>query len=219
MTEAKHHQVKIVDEGYKGRGYRNENGTNSLSGAPTKLSVQEVYDDEGNFVKYKLVSSKVKFDDEAREIFLTQLATHGRLGTAARAAGVTITTARRHVSQDPEFAEMMAEAIEVYKDRLINHHQNLVFNGTQKETYDRNGQLVSRETVYPVRLIELELKKHDAGYRDKQEISHEHKGGVVVAPGAMSADEWEERFSNRKPPIGDVEDAEVVDVTDDERED
>lgn len=214
MTEAKHHRAEITDSGYKNQGIR---GNNSLSGAPTKLVIREIIQEDGE-IGYVLVSSKVKFDEEAQQIFLTEIARHGRLGTAARASGVTITTARRHVKQNPAFAEAMMESIEVYKDRLINHHQNLVFNGTVKRTYDRNGNVVSEETVYPIRLIELELKKHDSGYRDRQEVTHEHRGGTLVVPGQLSAKEWEERFRVKKEE--DVEDAEFKDVSEDpKRED
>lgn len=88
---------------------------------------------------------------------------------------------------------------EEYKDKLIGHHQNLVFNGTVKESYDRNGGLVSKETIYPIRLIELELKKHDRAYREKQEIAINHTGGVLVAPAeTVSVDDWEKRFGAAK---------------------
>lgn len=183
----------------------------TLAGAPTKLVVREIRDDDGN-VTYKLESFKGKFGDEEKATVVEQLAIHGRLGTAARAAGVTAGTVRRHVKQDKEFGEAVAEAIECYKDQLISHHQDLVFNGEVKEHYDREGNLVSRERRYPVRLIELELKKHDPGYRDKQQVEHTHKGGVMVAPAQVTdIDDWEKRFGQAKdvtPPVDDVVEAE-----------
>ena len=83
-----------------------------------------------------------------------------------------------------------------YRDKLIAHHQELVFNGTKKESFDRNGKLISTETIYPIRLIELELKKHDDGYRDKREVQMNVTGGVLIAPADVkSIDDWEKRFS------------------------
>jgi hypothetical protein len=167
----------------------------SLAGAPTKLSVVEVEDPETGEITYKLVSSIHKFDQEAKNIVISELANHGRIGTAARAAGVTIKTVKVHVKKDVEFAEMIMEATEVYKDKLINHHQKLVFDGTKKEHYDRNGKLVSTETVYPIPLIQMELRKHDEGYRDKREVSLDVRGGVLVAPSeTKSIDDWEAKF-------------------------
>ena len=156
--------------------------------------------------------SRDKFDDKAKDIFLAQYAKWGSMGESAAAAGVTTGTVRRHIDEDEDFAEALLVQEEEYRDKLISHHQNLLFNGTIKESYDRNGQLVSRETVYPIRLIELELKKHDKGYRDKQELSVNHSGGVLVAPAdVVSIDDWENRFANAKditpkPPLLGVDD-------------
>jgi len=194
-------------------------GTNrqaTLAGAPTRLMVVEIKDDDGNVTGHKLVSDTHKFGIEEKQIVIRQLADHGRIGAAARAAGVTIKTVKRHVKDDSNFAECVTEALEVYKDRLLAHHQKLVFEGEEKRSYDREGNLISIETRYPVRLIELELKKHDPGYRDKQEISHEHRGGVMVVPdGVKDADDWEKRFGKKS----DIVDAEVVPEDQNRRQD
>jgi len=200
--------MKINPEVEAEHYYKNSDRKTTLAGAKTRLMVVEIKDDDGNVTGHKLVSDVDKFREREKEIVVQELARHGRIGAAARAAGVTISTVKKHVGKDANFAECVAEAIEVYRDKLINHHQRLVFEGEQKRTYDREGNLISVETRYPVRLIELELKKHDAGYREKQEISHEHKGGVVVAPAELrDVDEWERKFGQRNEP---VEDAEIV---------
>lgn len=174
----------------------------TLAGAPTRLRMAEIKDDDGNVTGYKLLSDTNKFDAEAKDVVIDEIARHGRIGAAARAAGVTIGTVKRHVKEDKNFAECMGEAIEVYKDKLLAHHQDLVFNGEQKMTYDREGRIISTETRYPVRLIELELKKHDPGYRDKQEIHHEHRGGVMVAPAEVAdIDDWEKKFGRKDDTI------------------
>lgn len=143
--------------------------------------------------------SRIKFDDMAKDIFLAEYAKWGSMGEAAAAAGVTTGTVRRHIDEDEDFAEALIVQEEEYRDKLIAHHQNLLFNGTIKESFDRNGMLISRETVYPIRLIELELKKHDKGYRDKQEIAINHTGGVIVAPAeVVDIDDWEARFGKAK---------------------
>lgn len=167
----------------------------SLAGAPTKLSVVEVEDPETGEISYKLVSTRYKFGDEEKLIVYKELCNHGRIGTAARAAGVTIKTVKNHVKKDIAFADMIAEATETYKDKLINHHQKLVFEGTTKKHYDRNGKLVSEETIYPIPLIQMELRKHDDGYRDKREVALNVRGGVLIAPSeTKSIDDWEAKF-------------------------
>lgn len=143
--------------------------------------------------------SRVKFDDEAKARFLDEYRKWGRMGESAAAAGVSKQTVRKALEDDEDFAEAVMACEEEYKDKLIAHHQDLVFNGTTRESYDRNGQLVSREQIFPVRLIELELKKHDKGYREKIEQEITHKGGVLVAPAEMKTiDDWESRFAKAK---------------------
>lgn len=172
----------------------------------------EYTDSEGK-TRYKLVTDDFKLNAEVKTIFLENLAEHGRYGTAARIAGVTLQTVKKHIEKDPEFGAAAAEALGCYKDRLIEHHQNLVFNGTVKTTYGRDGSIVSEETIYPVRLIELELKKHDEGYRDRKDVSVNITGGVIVAPAEVSMDDWEKKFG--APSVTDIIDAEIVnDVTD-----
>lgn len=161
------------------------------------FSPVEYQDADGNW-RVKIVSQREKLDDRAKGIFLSEYGEHGRIGHAAAAAGVVPQTVRRHMETDPEFAEACLAAECSYRDRLLEHHQNLVFEGTTKVTYDRQGNVVSEEKIYPIRLIELELKAHDERYRDKREVDMKVSGGVLVAPAeAKSIDDWEARFAGR----------------------
>jgi len=168
----------------------------SRGSKPVKV---DIFDDVTGEWRTEIRMSRVKFDDKAKEIFLREFAKWGRMGEAAAAAGVGTLTVRRHMEEDEEFAEAFLMQEQEYQDKLIGHHQNLLFNGTKKKSYDRNGNLVSEETIYPIRLIELELKKHDKGYRDKQEVEINHTGGVMVVPAEMAdVDDWEKRFGAAK---------------------
>jgi len=154
------------------------------------------YEDADGIWRSKVQMVRIKFDDRGKGIFLDEYRIWGRMGESAARAGVTTGTVRRHMEDDEEFGMAVLMAEEEYREKLIGHHQDLVFNGTEKETYDRLGNLVTTETIYPIRLIELELKKHDPGYRDRQEVAVTHSGGVLVAPAEMdSIDDWEKRFS------------------------
>ena len=165
----------------------------------SKIVTESRYDEATGEWRQIVRLSRDKFDDKAKEIFLEEYAKWGCMGESAAAAGVTGGTVRRHIDEDEEFAEAFLVQEEEYRDKLISHHQDLLFNGTVKESFDRNGMLISRERVYPIRLIEMELKKHDKGYRDKQEIAINHTGGVLVAPAeVVDIDDWEARFSKAK---------------------
>lgn len=169
-----------------------------ISRGSKPIRVNEYDEDTGEW-RSVIKMSRRKFGDIEKGIFLREYARWGRMGESASAAGVTTATVRKAIEDDEEFAEALMTQEEEYKDKLVGHHQDLVFNGTVKKSYDRNGGLVSEETVYPIRLIELELKKHDSAYREKQEVAINHSGGVLVAPAEMnSIGDWEKRFSIAK---------------------
>lgn len=160
-------------------------------------------------------SSRTLFDDEAKDRFLSVYREAGRMGDACRAAGITPKTARWHMEVDSDFAEACLAAEEEYRSRLHTHVENLVFNGTIKETYDRAGNVVGRETVYPIRLIELELKAHDERYREKREVDMKVSGGVLVAPReAESIDDWEKRFGGK----GEILEGQATEVASEDEE-
>ncbi len=151
--------------------------------------------------------------DEQKGTFLLEYMKWGRMNDAAAAAGISGYRIRKLAEEDEEFADAVTLAEAHYRDKLIQHHQNLVFEGTEKISYDRNGNVVSKERIYPIRLIEMELKKHDSGYRDKQEVEITHKGGVLVAPAEVkSIEDWENRFSQAKNITPGDEDDESVEI-------
>ncbi len=190
----------------------------SLLARGSKPVVVDEMDEDGNW-RRRIKMSRIKFGDAEKGVFLEVFRKWGRMGEAAAAAGVSTATVRKHIDEDEDFAEALLVCEEEYKEKLLGHHQDLVFNGTIKKSYDRNGNLVSEETIYPIRLIELELKKHDSGYREKQEISHQHSGGVLIAPSDMgSIDDWEKKFGNMKdvtPGEEDDKDVEIVQIAED----
>ena len=169
-----------------------------ISRGSRPIRITEVDPETGEW-RTRIKMSRNKFLEQEKQIFLEEYSKWGRIGESAAAAGVSLQTVRKALDDDEEFAEAFLLQEEEYKDKLIGHHQDLIFNGTVKKSYDRNGNIVSEETIYPIRLIELELKKHDAGYRDKQEIKHQHSGGVLVAPAEMaSIEDWEKKFEVMK---------------------
>ncbi len=171
----------------------------SLLAKGSKVVRVDEYDEETGTWRSRIKMSGRKFDEEAKGVFLQEYLKWGRMTESAAAAGVSTQTVRKALDDDEEFAEAMLEADGSYHDKLIDHHQNLLFNGTEKISYDRMGNIVSREIIYPIRLIEMELKRHDKGYREKQEVAITHSGGVLVAPAEMKTiDDWESRFAKAR---------------------
>ena len=176
-----------------------------------KFAAERYKDLEGNW-RVRIRAQRSKLDDEAKERFLAEYRLHARMGDSARAAGVTGKTIREHMAKDDEFAEACLMAEQEYQSKLIAHQQNLVFNGTVKKTYDRAGNLVSEEQQYPIPLIQMELRKHDEGYRDKREVDMKVSGGVLVAPAELnSIEDWESKYGDDKTIEG-----EATEVTEDD---
>ncbi len=154
-------------------------------------AVEQYFDDNGNWRLRMTTGSK--FDEVRRGIFLREMASHGRKSTAAMAAGVSVTTANWAIKNEPDFSEALAHCALIYHDRIVAHHQDLLFNGVETQKFDSKGNLLQITREYPIRLIELELKKHDDGYRDKREINMNVSGGVLIAPPEISIEEWEKK--------------------------
>lgn len=158
----------------------------------------------------KLQQSRIKFDDAMKERYLEALRQHNGLKTpAAAAVGVSLQTVNNHLENDPDFQEAHAAVHDEWKDTFVAHHQNLALNGNVVRKYNKDGDLIEEKTEYPIRLIELELKKVEPGYRDKQQLDINHSGGgVLVAPADMSPEDWikqqEEANASKEKPSTDV---------------
>lgn len=152
--------------------------------------VQNVVADQSTWRK-KLQQSRLKFDDPQKDIYLTALADHGMKGRAAAAAGVSMQTVNDHAENDPDFAVGRDQALEAYRDKFVDHATNLAYDGILVKKYNKEGALIEERKDYPIRLIELELKRVEPGYRDKQTIDlNTTGGGVLVAPAGKTPAQW-----------------------------
>lgn len=164
---------------------------------PSTTYIEEYVDNAGN-VKKRIRLTKGGFCDEKKRIFLSIYSRTNRMKESASLAGVSMGTVREHIKTDTDFGEAVLEAEQSYRDHVVAHIQDLCFNGVERKTYDRNGNLVSEEIQYPVKLIEMEAKRVEPGYRDKQQVDVNHTGGVLVAPSSLgSIEEWEQKFGNK----------------------
>lgn len=169
------------------------------------------------FVPNALADEKITA--EMKLTYIREISEHGRHATAAHKSGMRAAQARRLLERDPDFKMAADEALEVYRDKVVGHHQKLVFEGTTKKVYDRNGALISEEIDYPTNLLMAELKRVDSSYRDKQTVDVKVSGGVMIAPAQLQTiEDWEKKFSGYQPPLPehtirsseDVEEATIV---------
>ena len=163
--------------------------------------------------RQQLQLTRIKFDDEAKAVYLTHIARDGLKGNAARSAGVCLQTVRDHTENDPDFQSQVLAAIDTYRDKVVSHHQMLVFEGEVHETFDKDGNLLARKHVYPTRLVELELKKVDHSYREKQSVDlGTIAGGVMVAPPDITPAEWIKREQEKNLKRVNPEDKPIIEA-------
>lgn len=176
--------------------------------------VHNVQADQTNWRK-KLRQSRIKFDDPQKDIYLMSLAYQGKKGLAATDAGVCRQLVRQHVDNDPEFADLVANAVDDYNDKVSDHVRQRGQDGWLEPVFQKGMQalvaVVDPETgevlydeatgrprmilatirKFSDRMLELEAKKVNLGYRDKQTLDVNSAGtGVLVAPADMSPEEW-----------------------------
>ena len=136
-----------------------------------------------------------KFDDERRAIFLHVLEQHGQTAKAARAAGVSATTAYDHRNRDKDFNEAWAEALEHFRDRLEVEAYRRAVDGVDEPVYQQ-GMEVGVVRRFSDSLLTLLLKGHrPERYRERVDqtvnVSNAH-GVLMVSPPARSVAEWVE---------------------------
>jgi hypothetical protein len=91
------------------------------------------------------------------DAFLAHLAECGILTDAAAAAGIDRSTVFRRRQDDPEFAKVVDEAIDMAADKLEREARRRAVEGTKEPVY-QGGQLVGTKTVYSDSLLALLLK-------------------------------------------------------------
>ena len=160
-----------------------------------------------------LRSRKAKFDEQGKQIYLAHLAKTNRKTESAEKAEVAPSTVSRHKASDPEFAERVKIAEAAYIDDFVGHHHNLARNGTPRRKYDRAGNMIEEWTEWPIPLILVELKKIDAGYRERQSIDlNQTSAGVLLAPVSMTPEDWmaaqNAKNESKEAPVSTKEDSE-----------
>lgn len=137
------------------------------------------------------------FTPDLWDVFLDNYREHGMMKKAAAAAGVSASAVRRVITKHKEFAEACLEAEEEYRDKVVEHVQNLALNGTVRKSYDRQGALISEEQVFMPNIVLAEARRVEEGYRDKREVAMNVSGGVLVAPSSVnSIDDWESKYGD-----------------------
>lgn len=192
----------------KSNGKRKRDG----SRFPSSTGKRRPNVDQTNW-RQQLQTSRIKFDDDMKNAYLHNLAECGRKGMAAAMTGVCRLTVNKHIENDPDFAESVDIVIELYNDSIGGEVKRRGCDGWLEAVYvkgvrsiepvlNEDGSEMLNAEGKPIfrfvsvrkfsdRLLELEAKRVDPAYRDKQTIDlNTQGGGVLVAPAGMSAEEF-----------------------------
>lgn len=149
----------------------------------------------------RMKTSRIKFDDDAKERFLQGYAEHGRMHDGAVAAGVTYSCVKNHLDNDPEFMQAFLEAKQAYRDRFLRHVQKMMFEGVEEPIIGGQfkDEVVAYKRVYPTNLIAMEMRRVEPEYKERTEVDMNVQGGVLVVPARMSTEEWMAKFGRPRP--------------------
>jgi hypothetical protein len=172
----------------RGQGFLRKDGKPRESNTGTR---KPVVDDSGWRVKAQR-KHRIKFDDKAKQRYLSALRDTGQKWFAEEAAGVARSTVESHLKNDPEFEDAFEEAIEAYHTPKVVKIERELVDGHEELTYDAEGNLIKEKRVFETRLRELYLKQH-GGYKDRSEVDINARGGCLIVSGAVSDEEFERK--------------------------
>lgn len=142
---------------------------------------------------WRTVGGYRKLTPERKGKFLEVLELTGRIGLAARAAGVAQNTVRDHRKADPLFNEACIEAEQMYHEVTAGLILAQARQGMKDIRYDKEGNLLCERTTYETQIRKLMLERADESYRMTQKQQLEVTGGAVVVPAPEgSVESWED---------------------------
>ncbi len=141
----------------------------------------------------------VKFTDELKVRFIELLSVYGVKYKCARAVGIAPMTFNDHMNKDPEFAELVDQAMEHFRGSLEETIIDRAVHGWIEPVVSA-GVIVGYVKKFDNRLLELLLKRHIADFRDKQQMDVNVSGGVLVAPQTpTSVEDWQKQHTPGLP--------------------
>jgi hypothetical protein len=147
------------------------------------------------------------FDDAAKGLALDVMARTGRMSDAAKAAGVSLTTVKNHISKDNEFAQAWEVARQEYADHITSLIEERAFIGMEEPIIGGKfrDQVVGTKRVYSDSLAVMHAKRYVEEYREKQQLDVSIAGGVLAVATSMPNSEsgnkqWNELYDQPYEP-------------------
>lgn len=132
--------------------------------------------------------------DGWQDKFISELAKHGNVTLAAKAAKVSRTRAYQHQEESQEFADLWADALEQAGDVLEGEAHRRAVSGVLKPIY-QGGKKVGAVREYSDGLLTLLLKAaKPEKYRERQDITS--NGKELAALVNMPEEKIDERIKS-----------------------
>lgn len=132
----------------------------------------------------------VLFDADRKAWFLRNFKLCGQLQRSAQECGISPTTVRKHIRDDPDFKDAYDEAYGDFKEAIESEIMRRAIMGWEEPVYQQ-GILAGTVRKYDSRLLELLAKRHIPQYKEKHQVDHNIGGGILAVPIAQTAEEWE----------------------------
>jgi hypothetical protein len=145
-----------------------------------------------------------KFDDEEmRNRFLEGIRLHGRNELAAHRAGISFNAIRNWQANNPAegkaFKELWDMARILHGQMIVEQLEREAIHGHKEPIFDKDGNRVGEKTKYETPLRAMVMKRYDADYREKTEVTHKAETGVMVVPQPVqSVAAWAELVQSAK---------------------
>ena len=132
-----------------------------------------------------------KFTAEKKRVYLTKLEQWGKKNLSAQAAGVCMETVSRHREEDDDFAKAEVQALDQRAERIVAQLEAEAIDGHTQPIFDKDGCEIGEKRIYETPLRVKVLARFDPNYRDRHDLNVKGDvSGVLVAPPAMTMDDW-----------------------------
>lgn len=133
-----------------------------------------------------------KFDADMRMRWLAIYRLCGQIQRACHEVGISPSTVRSLLKNDPDFKDAVDEAYGDFKEQLERELLRRAVMGWEEPVFQQ-GVLAGTIRKYDSRLLELAIKRHLPEYKESFNVDHNVSGGVLVVPQIESKDDWEKQ--------------------------
>ena len=134
----------------------------------------------------------VLFDADRKARFLLAYRLTGQLQRSAKECGISPTTVRQHMKDDPDFQDAVSEAYGDFKETIETEIMRRAIMGWEEPVYQQ-GILAGTVRKYDQRLLELLAKRHIPAYKEKHQPTDGMPVGILVVPSPQQVIDWEKQ--------------------------